>query len=209
MNKDLILKRTKNFVKEELGNESSGHDYWHVIRVYKLAKTIAEKEDANKFIVQIASLLHDIGDQGSAELHAQSCADAAEEFLRQFNLDAETLDHIKSCILTHPARLSRNAETLEARIVADSDAMDAIGAVGIVRTAQYYSSKQMSVHDPSVPPKSKFDGKSETMVNHFYEKLLVLSEGMFTDTAKQMAEKRIQFMREFLNQFLSEWDGRL
>ena len=62
MNKDLMIEKTKLFVKDKLEYEGSGHDWFHIERVYNLAKYIAQKENADSFIVEMSSLLHDIDD---------------------------------------------------------------------------------------------------------------------------------------------------
>lgn len=45
-------------------------------------------------------------------------------------------------------------------------------------------------------------------INHFYEKLLTLKDKMKTETGKMMAQKRHEFMEQYLAQFLAEWDGK-
>ena len=62
MNKKLIIEKTKEFVKEKLYGEGSGHDWFHIERVYNLSRYLAEKENADSFIVEMAALLHDIDD---------------------------------------------------------------------------------------------------------------------------------------------------
>ena len=74
MDRQEIIKKTETFVKETLGKDSTGHDWWHIHRVRNLAKRIALHEDADIFIVELSALLHDIGDykffQGDEEAGA-------------------------------------------------------------------------------------------------------------------------------------------
>ncbi|MFA6533921.1 MAG: HD domain-containing protein [Patescibacteria group bacterium] len=209
MNKKEILQKTKSFIKKKLLSDNSGHDYWHVIRVFKIAEKIAKKEKANVFIVQLAALLHDIGEHGPAFTHTKSCASVAKTFLKQFKLTPKILDPIADCILTHSwSDEIGEPKTIEAKIIADCDAMDAVGAIGVIRTVQYCVSKNRPIHDPDIRPNPTFIGGSKTMVNHFYEKLLLLDSKMYTKTAKYIAKRRVIFMKNFLNEFLSEWDGK-
>jgi hypothetical protein len=39
-----LVDETADFIKQKLLGEGSGHDWWHVYRVWQLAKTIAEDE---------------------------------------------------------------------------------------------------------------------------------------------------------------------
>ena len=57
-----IIKKTETFVKETLSKDSTGHDWWHIYRVRNLAKRIAREEGGDIFLVELAALLHDIGD---------------------------------------------------------------------------------------------------------------------------------------------------
>ena len=57
-----FIQLTIDFVKSELKNAEGGHDWWHIYRVWKTAKQIALKENADLFIVELGALLHDIAD---------------------------------------------------------------------------------------------------------------------------------------------------
>ena len=62
MNHQEIIDKTVSFVKESLQEAEGGHDWWHIQRVRKTALTIAKEENVDEFVVELASLLHDIAD---------------------------------------------------------------------------------------------------------------------------------------------------
>ena len=62
MNKQEIIKKTEKFVKDKLYGEGTGHDWWHTLRVWQMAKKIGKEEGVDLFVVELASLLHDIAD---------------------------------------------------------------------------------------------------------------------------------------------------
>ena len=62
MDKQKIIEATRDYVEETLKGEGSGHDWWHILRVWNTAKAIGEKEKADMFVVELAALLHDIAD---------------------------------------------------------------------------------------------------------------------------------------------------
>ena len=111
--------------------------------------------------------------------------------------------------------LEQDGETFTSKemdIVQDADRLDAIGAIGIARAFNYGGFKNRELYNPNVPPnlnmtKEEYKKSKAPTINHFYEKLLLLKDGMRTPTWKKLAEKRHQFMLDYLEQFYKEWDG--
>jgi len=89
----------------------------------------------------------------------------------------------------------------------------ALGAVGIARTFAYGGHKGHVLHDPEQSPvlhasAEGYYATQATAINHFYEKLLLLSERMNTGTGRRIAQGRHAFLEQFLARFLAEWEGR-
>ena len=213
MNKTLMIEETKTFVKNKLYGEGSGHDWFHIERVYNLAKYLAEKENADSFIVEMAALLHDIDDWKFSDTN-DSNTTTIENFLNSINIDHDSFKKIIEIIQTMSFKggvVDSTQHTIEGKVVQDADRLDAIGAIGIARTFAYGGSKNRLMYDPTIQPMD-FQSLDEVKnaenhtINHFYEKLLKLKYLMNTNTAKEIAEKRHQFMEEFLNEFYSEWN---
>ena len=213
MDKILMIEKTKEFVKNKLYGEGSGHDWYHIERVYNLAKYIAEKENADSFIVEMTSLLHDIDDWKFSKSN-DSNTTVTEKFLKSIEVDDESFKTIIKIIQTMSYKggvVDSTQHTIEGKIVQDADRLDAIGAIGIARTFAYGGHKNRPIYDPSIKPmdfKSLDEVKNAEnhTINHFYEKLLKLKDLMNTDTAKEIAKKRHKFMEDFLQEFYSEWN---
>ncbi|WP_177761268.1 HD domain-containing protein [Flavobacterium sp. I3-2] len=211
------IEQTISFVKQELQNAESGHDWFHIERVYKNALNIIEKEDANKEVVLYAALLHDIADSKFHQGDETVGPKKAASFLESISVNPEIIDHVVKIIENisfKGGNFQRNFNSIELNIVQDADRLDAIGAIGIARTFNYGGFKNNSIHDPEMAPKmnmakEEYKNHKGTTINHFYEKLLLLKDLMNTETGKEIAKQRHDFMLLFLSQFYSEWDGEL
>jgi len=211
------IEKTITYVKKQLANAEGGHDWWHIERVWKSAKKIAETENVNLLVVELGALLHDIADakfhDGDEELGPQIAA----AFMREINVDQETILHVIQIIKHISFKGGKEAQTftsLELNVVQDADRLDAIGAIGIARTFNYGGFKNREIFNPNVTPnllmtKEEYKKSDAPSINHFYEKLLLLKDLMNTETGKQMAIQRHQFMELYLAQFYQEWNGEM
>lgn len=214
MNKNFIVEKTKNFVKNKLEGEGSGHDWWHVLRVYNTAKYLGEKENANMLVVELAALLHDIADWKFNNGSSDVGADLSRELLESLGTDKTVIEEVCTIVKTISFKggtVNSKQHTIEGMVVQDADRLDALGAIGIARAFAYGGYKQREIYNPNMSPQ-KFEDfeqykKNEgTTVNHFYEKLLLLKDMMNTETAKILAEERHEFMEDYLKQFYKEWN---
>jgi len=202
-----IRKRSEEFLRH------SHHSKSHVERVYNLALRIAKEENADLDVVKAAALLHDVAraleDEGKIDDHAAEGAKMARKLLEEVNFPREKIDKIIHCIEVHRFRKNVKVESLEAKILQDADRLDIIGAIGIARVFARGGWENMPIHDPSIPPKKKYDGRSLTSVNHIYEKILKVKDTFNTAAAKKIAEERHKFVEQFLERFLKEWEGKM
>lgn len=211
MNEELI-KKTIDKAKKFFQNECSGHDFWHTLRVYNNAKAIAEKEECNKEVVCLAALLHDFDDVKIT--NSTEKLENATKWLMENNYPEEGIGLIKRIIngVSFKGTDTRVPETIEGKIVQDADRLDAIGAIGITRAFAYGGAHEREIWDPNEQYREEMNEEQyrnhkSTSINHFYEKLLKLKDMMNTDTAKQIAKSRHQYMQDFLKEFYDEWDG--
>ncbi|WP_250419063.1 MULTISPECIES: HD domain-containing protein [Pontibacter] len=212
-----IIDQTATHVQALLSGEGSGHDWWHILRVWNNAKTIAATEKADLFIVELAALLHDIGDHKFHNGDETIGPRMATEWLTQLKVEDNIIATIVAIIKElsfKGAGTTSDMSSLEGCIVQDADRLDAIGAIGIARTFAYGGHKNREIYNPHISPElhNSFEAyKSSTAptINHFYEKLLLLKDRMHTKTARALAEQRHKFMEVYLEQFYAEWEGKL
>jgi uncharacterized protein len=214
MESELVIERTKAFVKEQLKEAEGGHDWWHIYRVWNNAKAIADVEGGNLLIIELAALLHDIADAKFHQGDESIGPKVASEFLMSLELDEKLINQVVY-IIAHMSfkggQEQPENKSLEYQVVQDADRLDAIGAIGIARTFNYGGYKNREIYNPEVTPnlnqsKETYKNSKAPTINHFYEKLLLLKDLMNTKTGKQMAEQRHQFMEVFLDQFFAEWN---
>ncbi|WP_078546255.1 HD domain-containing protein [Litchfieldia alkalitelluris] len=215
LDKHNLIIQTEQFVYEILKNESSGHDWWHIQRVRKIALIIGEKEQGDLFIIEMAALLHDIADEKLNESE-EIGINKVKYWLQHLELDQEISFHILEIIQSMSFKGGNRppVKTTEGQVVQDADRLDAIGAIGIARTFAYAGSKGDLIYDPELPyrkelTKQEYRNGKSTAINHFYEKLLKLSGTLNTETARKIAKERHVFMERFLEQFYNEWNGQL
>ena len=210
-----IISKTCKFVENRLAGDGSGHDWWHIFRVWTLAKKIAVEEKAQLETVELGALLHDIADWKFHGGDDSIGPTMAQEFLNNNDVDPQVIESVVDIVSTisyKGAGVATPMKTLEGKIVQDADRLDAIGALGIARTFAYGGYKNRLIYHPDEKPvlhQSYTDYKKNEghTINHFYEKLLLLRERMNTKTGKQIADGRHQFMQKFLEQFYRELDG--
>ncbi|MEN9337354.1 MAG: hypothetical protein RLZZ500_2341 [Bacteroidota bacterium] len=210
-----IVDATISYVKKQLEGAEAGHDWFHIERVYRNALHIADQENCNREVVQLAALLHDIADSKFHGGDENIGPKTARTFLESQKVEEATIDHVVKIIENisfKGGKTERTFSSLELDIVQDADRLDAIGAIGIARTFNYGGFKNRPLYDPAISPnmhmtKEEYKANNAPTINHFYEKLLLLKDRMNTSAGKKLAEERHRFMEVFLAQFYAEWEG--
>lgn len=210
-----IIQNTIAFVKDQLKDAEAGHNWSHIERVWKLSKKIAEIEGGNLKIVELSALLHDIADPKFHNGDENLALEISRNFLETQTVSEEEIEAVLYIIknISFKNRGDFQGEpSKELQIVQDADRLDAIGAIGIARTFHFGGFKNNPIYDPEIKPnlamtKEEYKKSEGTTINHFYEKLLLLKDLMNTETGRKIAEKRHQFMLQFLEQFYSETEA--
>ncbi|GKU26103.1 HD domain-containing protein [Clostridium folliculivorans] len=212
-----IIQKTAEMLEKKFSGEGSGHDWWHIYRVWQNAKNIAAFEKCDKDIVELAALLHDIADWKFNDGDEKAGSRAAKQWLEELSVDSDTIVevcYIIDNVTFKGAKVVGQMDSIEGMIVQDADRLDAVGAIGIGRAFAYGGFKGREMYNPNVRYEmhDSFEGyknSESNTINHFYEKLLLLKDMMNTERGKVLAEERHKFMQLFLDQFYKEWNGEL
>ena len=216
MNNNLI-QNTVAFIKEKLDGAEAGHDWFHIERVWKLSKKIAENEKVDSEVLELGALLHDIADPKFHDGDETLALKISRDYLESQDVSEEIIGKVLFIIQNISFKNRGEAPEnlpLELKIVQDADRLDAIGAIGIARTFNFGGFKNNLMFHPEIPPKlsmtkEEYKKNEGTTINHFYEKLLLLKDLMNTETAKKIASERHDFMLKFLKEFSKEWDVKI
>lgn len=215
MKEQEILDALATYVEHKMSGEGSGHDWWHIVRVWNMAEKLAETEGADPFICQVAALVHDLADD---KLVADEVL-ALKEVRRLLVEKGMSRDQVEQVMLIIQQMSYKGGTqnhlvlSLEGQVVQDADRLDALGAIGIARTMAYSGNKNRIIHDPKLPicqemSLSEYRSNQGSAIAHFYEKLLKLKDLMNTKTAKEMAQGRHDFLERYLQEFYDEWDAK-
>lgn len=212
MTRENQLAAIKRYAFGVLAQDTSGHSTDHIQRVVALAEQLATQRECDLFLIQAAAYLHDVTDDKLVADVPQAEADL-RAFLIEIGLSAEEIRELQFIIEHVSFSRSLAGEkvelTIEAKIVQDADRLDAIGAMGIARTFYYGGFAGHKIYDPEIPPRENMTKEeyriNQTVLNHFYEKLLLLPDLLQTPMARELAKPRIEIMESFLAAFKTEW----
>ncbi len=196
-------------------NTDGAHDVAHLDRVWANVQNIVAGEGTGEMRVLLAATyLHDLVNlpKNSPDRRRAStmAAEAAAPILAGLGYALGEIKQAQHAIAAHSFSANLPIETKEAAILRDADRLDAIGAIGIARTfciAGQLDTPLYDIDDPFAANRP-LDDKRFAM-DHWRVKLLGLGEGFLTETAKAEAQKRLDLMYGFLDQFAGELDTPL
>ncbi|MBO0469054.1 HD domain-containing protein [Enterococcus sp. DIV0242_7C1] len=203
----------KAFVRSKLREDQSGHGMDHIERVVRNAQKIIQTQACDEFVVVAAAYLHDVADEKLVE-DQEKAYQEIKEVLQVNGVPVEKIEHIlyiiKNLSFSQEFEGKKTELSIEGQIVQDADRLDAMGAIGIIRTIYYGGHKGNKIYDSAIKPrllqnKSEYREES-TVINHFYEKILLLNDRLNTPYAKKIGKQRQEFLEKFLKEFLEEWE---
>lgn len=211
-----LVKKTYEYMRNKQLGESTGHDWWHSLRVYHMAVKLAEAQmdHVDMEVVMLGALLHDIEDWKFHDGDEEAGPKAAEDWLMLCGAGQPLIHHIKEIIRDISYKGTQQVssmKSLEGKIVQDADRLDAVGAVGIARCFAFGGSIGSEVFSPEIPARVQISSEEYknkevkmTTVNHFFEKLFLLKDLYNTEEAKRIGLERHEYMKEFMYRLLGE-----
>lgn len=210
------IEKVKNEVEKLLKNDDSGHGFDHIDRVLKLSLKFAKKENANREIVSLIALLHDVDDYKLFGIENEANLTNAKRIMEDCNISKNIKEQV--CLELKNIGYSKRLKgcfpnTIEGKIVSDADMCDALGANGILRIHIYNLKNGKPFFDRNMMPNLNISADeyvkkcSDSCVSHMFEKILKLKNLMLTDSGKEEAKKRHDLVVHFLRQLFDEEDA--
>ena len=202
-----IEKKITDYARSQFTVDATGHDWGHVERVCIMARYLGEREHADQDIVVISALLHDIGLSDEIKLgidHSDRSANMAESYLRSIDFEKNKIEGIVEAIRCHRYGKRLIPQTIEGKILQDADRLDAIGAIGIARAFAYGGARGAPIYDAEEKVENYDPFMVKSTITHFQEKLLKIKDSLHTSSAKEIGERRHQFMLYFIDEFYKE-----
>ncbi len=208
-----MINEVKKQVYELLDKDNSGHGNDHIDRVLSLSLEFAEKENANKDVVALIALLHDVDDYKLfGEKNAENLTNAKSIMNKANipnNIQDQVVDSLK-CIGYSKLLKGFRPTTIEGKIVSDADMCDALGVNGILRVYKYSMKNGKPFFDKNIFPVDDMTANeymkkcADSSVCHIFEKILKLKDLMMTDSGKQVAKGRHQIIVDILYHLFEE-----
>lgn len=212
-----LVQKTADYVKLKLYNEPTGHDWYHVERVWRTARGLQAEEGGDLELLELAALLHDLGDYKHYDLDQSKGFLVLRAMMDILGIEEEREEKIITIVdeAQYNGTETQVPQTIEGKILQDADWLDAIGAIGIARTFATGGQIKRVIHDPRRNLRQRLSKEAYrhrkiegTSFNYFYEKILKLPEMMNTKTGKALATERAKFVEQYMQEFLAEWEGK-
>lgn len=207
------IDEVKRQTEKLLANDHSGHGMDHIQRVLNLSLRFANELNADKELVSLIALLHDVDDYKLVGKEKAASLSNARSILEKchYPKDVQTkvLDSLSKLGYSKSMKGIR-PNLLEGQIVSDADMCDASGLNGILRAQMYSLKEGADFFDPNTLPKENISVQEYTTqtagstVHHIFDKILKLKYCMLTDPGKKEAEIRHRRVVTFLKDFFEE-----
>jgi len=212
-----LVKKAAEYVKIKTMGELTGHDWYHIERVLKTAHHLHKNEGGNLELVEMAVLLHDLGDMANFEFEFKRGSLIVDGIMDVLDIPEEMQKNIIKVVseARYAANETKRPSSIEGKIVQDADWLDSVGILGVARTFATGGFIKRMLHDPRRKPRRKlfvedylYRKQAGTSYNYFFEKILRLPAMMNTAEGKKIASRRIKHVEKYLEEFEKEWEGK-
>lgn len=210
-----LIEKTAEYVKAKLSNDASGHDWYHVERVWKMAKRLQAIEGGDKELIELAALLHNLGDGNFSRFNEKKGPLILFGMMDIIGIEEPLKSEIIAVVdeSKYGGIETKKPKTVEGRIVQDANFLDTLGAIGVARHFASGGYHSRPIYDPKIKVRKKltkhayeFEKHRGTSINNFYEKAFRVADMMNTAAAQKIARKKVVFIKEFVEQFFKEWE---
>jgi len=211
-----LFEKVSDYVKKQMSDEPTGHDWHHVERVLKIARKLQIAEGGDLELIELAALLHDLSDYKNYEYDEEKARLVLRGMMGVLEISTDLQEKIELIVeeIQYRGVDTKKPASLEAKIIQDADWLDAMGAIGVARTFATGGRIRRVIYDPRRKPRHRITSddylhkkREGTSLNYFYEKTLQLPDMMNTATAKKWAKSRVEFIENYIKQFLLEWEA--
>lgn len=185
------------------------HDLSHIHRVWMNVRRLQDKEGGDLEALLAATLLHDcVAVEKNSPLRSQAStlsASKAASILQRMGWPAPRIELVAHAVQAHSFSAGVEPLSLEARILQDSDRLDAIGMIGVARCFYIAGRMGSALYDITNPTAigRPYQDKRFT-IEHFHTKLLSLASGFQTVEGARLAAVRHARLKDFLDGFMEE-----
>lgn len=209
MKRSMRVERLYAAIKPSYQNGDPGHDVSHIDRVMATCERLGAVEGADIEILVASAMLHDVvnlpKDHPERLQASQMAAKQSLQHLQEAGFESSEIERITNIIIEHSYSLGKQPSSIESAILQDADKLDALGAIGIMRAVTCGCRLGSSYYDPQDPlaEERELNDKRNT-IDHFFTKLYKLPALMNTKEGRNEANRRVEFMRQFLRELWIE-----
>ncbi len=203
------IRKLAELVRPHYGSDDPAHDWPHIGRVAATAKKLAVGQKVQLECILAGVYCHDLvnlpKNHPDRSRASELAADMAAPLLKDAGFSAEEISLIRSCIIEHSFSRGLKPSSPESAIVQDSDRLDSLGAIGILRCASVNTLMKSKYYDPFDPfAESRELDDKRFMVDHYYVKLFKLPDLMVTEAGRKEGYLRVEYMKTFLSRLGQE-----
>lgn len=121
--------------------------------------------------------------------------------LGELGFASEAVEQIAEAIRDHAFSAGRTPTSALGSALQDADRLEALGALGILRTASTGARMGARYFDPDDPwaERRPLDDRSFS-IDHFFSKLFALEHGLLTEAGRAEARRRTEILRAFVTE---------
>lgn len=210
-----LIKKTELYVQLKIKNDASGHDWFHIQRVRRIACMLQAEEGGDIVVIELAALLHNLKEHNYPLYKDTKATLAMNAMLDVLEIEGDLRNKVVEAMESAKFKAdgTQHSMLIEGKILQDANWLDSLGAIGIARAFASGGHFNRVLYNPARKVRTKLPNKqyqqkqATTSLNYLQEKSLRVAQLLNTKTAQRIAQQRVEYLKNFIQQFLNEWDG--